>query len=149
MKRYYFESEQHLARPLVEVFAFFADPLNLETITPPWLRFAIIPPGPVELGRGALIDYRLRLRGFPLRWQSEITAWQPPRRFVDEQRRGPYRLWIHEHTFESRGNGTLARDRVEYALYGGLLVRKWVRCDLERIFEFRRRKLAGLFGSPR
>jgi len=57
---------------------------------------------------------RLRLRGIPIRWQSEITAWEPPHRFVDEQRRGPYRAWIHEHTFEERGGETIARDRVQY-----------------------------------
>lgn len=64
---------------------------NLAILTPPWLRFSILTPGPIQMKQGALIDYRLRPRGIPIRWQSEITAWEPPHRFVDEQRRGPYR----------------------------------------------------------
>jgi len=97
---------------------------------------------------GALIDYRLRLRGIPIRWQSEITAWEPPHRFVDEQRRGPYRQWIHEHTFVEQEGGTLARDRVQYAVPGGSLVNYlFVARDLKRVFAFREETLLGIFGS--
>jgi len=73
---------------------------------------------------GTLIDYRLRVHGLPLRWQSEITVWEPQRRFVDEQRRGPYRLWLHEHTFELRDGGTLCRDHVRYAVAFDILVHR-------------------------
>jgi ligand-binding SRPBCC domain-containing protein len=92
------ETRLFLPRPLEIVFPFFADAGNLEILTPPWLRFEIVTPRPIAMRAGALIEYRLRLHGVPLRWQSEITAWEPPHRFVDEQRRGPYRAWIHEHT---------------------------------------------------
>ena len=140
------ESELWLPRKLEEVFPFFADALNLETITPPWLRFEVLTPRPIEMRVGLLIDYRLRLRGLPLRWQSEISAWEPPRRFVDEQRRGPYRAWIHEHRFEERDGGTLAQDRVRYAVIGGWLVERFiVRRDLEKIFRFRQEKLREVF----
>lgn len=143
-----FETELWLPRKREEVFQFFAEAGNLEALTPPWLSFAILTPQPVKLKAGALIDYRLRLHGLSLRWQTEITAWEPPRRFVDEQRRGPYRLWVHEHLFEERDGGTLARDHVQYAAPGGWLVeRLFVRRDIRRIFEFRRAKLASLFGS--
>jgi ligand-binding SRPBCC domain-containing protein len=95
---------------------------------------------------GLLIDYRMRIHGIPVRWQSEITLWDPPRRFVDEQRRGPYRLWIHEHTFEAEGNSTLVRDRVQYAVPGGWLVQRlFVGRDVGRIFAYRRQKLAEVF----
>ncbi len=137
---------QWLARPVAEVFPFFADAGNLDALAPAWLRFEILTPGPIEMRVGARIDYRLRLRGLPLRWQSEITAWQPPNRFVDEQRRGPYRAWIHEHTFEERGGGTLVRDRIQYAVFGGELVeRLFVRRDLEKIFAYRHRRLGEFF----
>jgi ligand-binding SRPBCC domain-containing protein len=106
-------------RPVSEVFSFCADAGNLDVITPPWLRFQILTPRPMAMRVGAQIDYRLRLRGLPLRWQSEITVWQPPHRFVDEQRRGPYRAWRHEHTFTAQDGGTLVGDRVRYAVLGG------------------------------
>jgi len=141
------EVETWVPRTREEVFRFFADPRNLEVLTPPWLRFRVLTPD-VDMRRGVRIDYRLRLRYVPLRWQSEITLWDPPRRFIDEQRRGPYRTWRHEHSFLEERGGTLVRDRIEYEAPGGELVeRLLVRPDIERIFEFRRRKLGELFGT--
>ena len=89
MRTHEFRCELWLPRPLGEVFSFFADAGNLELLTPPQLNFHILTPRPLEMRVGLLIDYRLRVRGIPLRWQSEITAWEPPHRFVDEERRGP------------------------------------------------------------
>ncbi len=60
----------------------------------------------------ALIDYRLWVRGVPFRWKTRINDWSPPDHFVDEQVQGPYRLWIHEHTFQALDGGTLVRDHV-------------------------------------
>jgi ligand-binding SRPBCC domain-containing protein len=140
------EAELWLPRQRDEVFRFFADAFNLEALTPPWLKFEVLTPRPIEMRVGLRIDYRLRLRGLPLRWQSEITAWEPPVRFVDEQRRGPYRAWIHEHTFEARDGGTLARDHVRYAVALDFLVhRLFVRPDMERIFQFRSEALRKRF----
>jgi ligand-binding SRPBCC domain-containing protein len=146
-----FETEQWFPRRPEEVFSFFSDALNLELITPPWLRFKVLTVSPVEMKEGTVIDYRLKLRGIPLRWQSQITAWEPPHRFVDQQRRGPYRLWIHEHTFVESNGGTLARDRVEYSVPGGMLVQKlFVEPELKRIFAYRSRKMQEILvdGAP-
>ena len=146
MKRFYFQSEQTLHHPLEDIFAFFSDPRNLQTITPPWLDFEILSGEDLTMRVGLLIDYRLRVHGIPFKWQTEITAWDPPHRFVDEQRRGPYRLWIHEHTFEARGEETLVRDRVEYGVPGGWIVQRlFVGRDVERIFAFRMKMLDELF----
>jgi ligand-binding SRPBCC domain-containing protein len=93
-----------------------------------------------------LLDYRLRLHGIPLRWQSEIAVWEPPDRFVDRQTKGPYSVWVHEHTFTERDGGTLVGDRVEYAVPGGRLVQKFfVAPDLQRIFRYRHRVLEEIF----
>lgn len=139
-------SEQWLPRPLTEVFAFFADAGNLDALTPSWLRFEILTPRPIEMRVGARIDYRLRLRGLPIRWQSEITTWQPPHRFVDEQRRGPYRLWHHTHTFAERDGGTVVGDVVRYDVPGGVLANAmFVKRDLEKIFSYRQKKLTETF----
>ncbi len=83
-----FESEIWLGKPVEEVFAFFADARNLQALTPAWLDFTVLTPDPILMRAGALIDYRLRLHSFPIRWQTEIKIWEPPNRFVDEQRRG-------------------------------------------------------------
>lgn len=77
---------------------------------------------------------------------SSISDWEPPRRFVDRQLRGPYRLWIHEHSFHERPEGTEVRDRVDYTLpLRGLGVARFVARDLRGIFTYRQRALADLF----
>lgn len=136
-----------LPRPRSEIFGFFSDAGNLQALTPPWLRFRILTPPPIAMGQGALIDYRIRLRGLPVGWKTEITAWEPPRRFVDEQLRGPYRLWVHEHSFGEIEGGTLAEDFVRYAVLGGALVnRLLVARDLRAVFRYRHRRLREIFG---
>lgn len=128
------------------VFALFADAFQLETITPPWLNFHVLTEPPIRMRLGQLIDYKLKLHGFSIRWQSEITAWEPPFRFVDAQVQGPYRKWHHEHTFEEHPQGTLVRDRVQYAVPGGWLVNSLlVKRDLKKIFRFRHEKLREIF----
>jgi len=125
MKTYKFATELQVSAPRAEVFRFFADPRNLERLTPPWLHFEIITPPDIDIEQGTLLDYRLRLRGIPLRWQSEISVWEPPLRFVDRQTKGPYSLWVHEHNFAEHARGTIVGDRVEYAVPGGRLVQKF------------------------
>jgi ligand-binding SRPBCC domain-containing protein len=134
-------------RPRPEVFAFFADAANLEALTPSLLAFHILTPQPIEMRPGAFIEYRLRVHGLPVRWKTEITAWEPPRRFVDEQLRGPYRLWIHEHTFEEDGDGTICGDFVRYAVPFGALA-NWlvVARDVRKIFAYREARLREIFG---
>ncbi len=141
------EREQVLPHPPERAFEFFSDARNLEAITPPWLGFKVITPEPIEVREGALIEYRLRLRGVPLRWLTRIDAWEPPRRFVDVQLRGPYRYWHHTHSFRAAGAGrTLMRDEVRYGLpygpLGALAGALFVRRDLERIFDHRRDAVA-------
>jgi len=148
MKTYRFESQLWLPQARDQIFKFFADPRNLERLTPDWLHFEILTAPEIEIGEGTLVDYRLRLRGIPLRWQSEIQVWQPPHRFIDRQTRGPYSLWVHEHTFTEKDNGTVVGDKVEYAAPGGRLVQKFfVAPDLERIFQYRHRVLEEIFQS--
>jgi GrpB-like predicted nucleotidyltransferase (UPF0157 family)/ligand-binding SRPBCC domain-containing protein len=142
-----FTTEVWLPRPRDEVFQFFSDAANLETLTPPWLRFEILTPTLV-LRPGVRIDYRLRLYGIPVRWQSEISRWEPPERFVDEQRRGPYRKWVHAHTFVEERGGTRVADAVDFEVPFGWFAGWLVMRDVRRIFAYRTDALLKRFGDP-
>lgn len=145
-REYLLEREQRIPLPIDETFAFFAAARNLEAITPGWLRFRILE-APDELRQGSLLEYRLRLFGWPIRWRTEISRWSPPRSFTDRQIAGPYPLWEHRHTLEEVAGGTIVRDRVRYRVPGGPLaplVQPVVRIWLDAIFDYRRDALARL-----
>lgn len=144
--RFTFESELWLPQSPEQIFPFFADAGNLERITPPWLHFHVLSPQPIDMQVGTLIDYKLRLRGMPIRWRTEISAWEPPFRFVDRQIKGPYRCWIHEHRFIEQDGGTLCVDHVDYDMRCGRWLNKLVvQRDITRIFSFRRSQLKQQF----
>ncbi len=151
MRVHRLEREQRLEHPIERVFEFFAAARNLERLTPPWLSFEVLSTEPIEMRVGTQIDYRLRVHGIPLRWTSRIEAWEPGRSFIDRQLRGPYGLWHHRHTFEVDGDATIVRDAVDYALplgpLGELGRALFVRRDLERIFDYRRRAVLQALGD--
>jgi ligand-binding SRPBCC domain-containing protein len=151
MTPHVYEREQRLPGRPADVFAFFADARNLEAITPPLLQFRMLTPDPIVMARGTLLRYRLRVHGVPVSWLTEITAWDPPQRFVDEQREGPYALWQHTHSFEDDGaGGTLMRDVVRYELPLGVLgalAHGLVRRDIEQIFDYRAARVPALLSE--
>ena len=137
--------------PHETVFAFFADAGNLERITPKEFNFQIITPQPIDLKQGALIDYKMRMRGIPVNWRTEISVWNPPFEFVDQQLRGPYRQWIHRHTFtELSENQTLIEDEVRYRLPFepfGDIAHFFGRREIDRIFGYRQKTVADILGD--
>ncbi len=145
------ERRQLVRAPLEQVFEFFSSARNLEYLTPPWLRFSVTTPEPIEMRTGTLIEYRLRVRGVPLGWVSRIEDWQPGRVFVDRQVRGPYRLWHHTHEFAAAPGGTEIRDSVLYEMplgaLGALAHAVLVRRDLGRVFDYRRDAVERLLGG--
>ena len=146
MKEEVFIALQDLPVPRSEVFPFFADPANLEALTPPWLRFEVLTPKPLPRGEGALFDYRIRVRGLSIRWRTLIETFVPGEKFVDRQIAGPYALWHHTHRFEDLADGgTRMTDTVRYRLGWGFIGRVvtalWVRRDIARIFEYRKQVL--------
>lgn len=134
-----------------EVFDFFAKAENLNLITPPELNFKIITQLPIEMKQGTLIDYRIKLSGVSFKWKTEITTWEPPYRFVDTQIKGPYKIWIHEHIFESHPNGTIVKDIVSYLPPGRILepvIHKLaVKKKLEHIFDYRMERIKSIFNK--
>ena len=144
-------NEQWVPQPLDKVFEFFTDPKNLEKLTPDFLQFKILKVTSPSLREGTLLDYSLKIRGIPVRWQSKITEIIPGVRFSDMQTKGLYHYWHDTHEFYEKNGGTLIRDRVLYKLPGwvpGDVIAHWfIRKDLEKIFLHRREVVKKLFHS--
>jgi ligand-binding SRPBCC domain-containing protein len=145
-------TEQVFPKTPDEIFPFFSDAHNLEKITPGFLRFNVLTPRPIDMKSGTIIDYKLKVRGVPIRWRTRIESFDPPRMFVDNQIKGPYQRWHHTHTFQPTpdGKGTIAKDRVEYEPPGWFLKPVinflFVQRDVKAIFEHRGKVLAEMFG---
>lgn len=143
--------EQSVPQPINKVFDFFTDPKNLESLTPGFLQFKILRTTSSPIQEGTLLDYSLKIRGVPVRWQSKITEFVPEVRFADEQTKGPYQFWHHTHEFIEKNGGTIIRDKILYKLPGwipGDITAHWfVRKDLEKIFLHRREVAEKLFHS--
>jgi len=144
-------SEQWVPHPPEAIWPYFCDAANLEELTPEFLNFKVRGKSTPEIGEGTLIDYRLRLNGMPMNWQSRIEHWEPARRFVDTQVKGPYAHWQHAHEFIPLANGTLMRDVVRYRLplgwLGSVLAGWKVESQVDRIFSYRAAAIAGRFAS--
>ena len=148
---YLLERSLFIPRPREEVFAFFSDACNLERITPAFLHFHILTPGPIPMRPGTLIEYELRLYGILLRWKTLIEEFTPMSSFVDVQLTGPYRRWRHRHEFEDAPGGTEMHDRVEYEMplgpIGAVMRLLFVRRSLEKIFDYRNKTITNIFGK--
>lgn len=143
-----FYAEQFIDLPIEEIFNFFGEAKNLESITPTSLNFSIEKMSTPHIEQGTEIDYRLKIHGVPVRWKTRIQEWKPPHYFVDEQLKGPYSQWIHLHEFVPLGTGTLMRDRVRYkmpmGIFGKLAAGRWVKADIQQIFNYRRQRVPEL-----
>ncbi|MCS7152763.1 MAG: SRPBCC family protein [Bacteroidia bacterium] len=156
---YRLQRKQLIPAPLEEVWHFFSRPENLKVITPPYMGFDILSEVPSVMEAGIIIEYIVRpLWGVPWRWVTEITHLRgpqhgaPPYFFVDEQRFGPYTFWHHRHEFHPVEEGVLMTDLVHYKLPGGAIGRFFhpllIRPRLEEIFDYRKKKIEELFGTP-
>ena len=151
MQHFTFSAKQSIKKPLDQVFPFFAKAENLQKITPPWLGFKILSPLPLTMHVGTLIDYQIRFYGFPMKWKTEITVWDPPYRFVDSQLRGPYKVWIHEHRFTEENGETVIWDDVTYDFPAGplkpLVHKLFVKNQIIEIFAYRERIISQIFSD--
>ena len=139
-----FRAATRVPRPRADVFEFFSDPGNLERITPPQLRFRILASSPIAMRAGTRIDYELSLMGVRFQWETLISVWDPPYQFVDEQMRGPYKSWVHTHTFKEDPVGTIIEDEVRWSLPVfpfGQVAYPFVSRQVRAIFEYREKAI--------
>ena len=147
------QAVQLIPAPIEKVWSFFSDPGNLLAITPPFLNLKVT--NEVyghEAYAGQVITYIVKpLLGIPVFWMTEIKHVVPQQMFVDEQRKGPYQLWHHQHHFESIDGGVKMTDIVHYSLpfsfLGSMVHSPLVKPKLQQIFTFRFQKVNELFGA--
>ena len=151
MKIYTIGRTQFLPIDLQEAWSFFSSPKNLNVITPPEMNFKILSiSGGTKMHAGQIIKYKVNI--FPLvptTWVTEITHVSEPTSFVDEQIKGPYSLWRHQHHFKEVNGGVEISDTVDYAIPLGILGQLanaiFVSKELDTIFDFRYKKLESIF----
>lgn len=144
--------EQFIPADPARVWEYFSTPKNLNELTPPELKFRIISALPEKMYAGQLIEYRVSpVAGVWFDWLTEIRHVQDGRYFVDEQRRGPYKLWYHEHHFVPEAGGVRMIDRVTYDVgwgpAGWIAEKLWVGRQLPAIFAYRFRRVEEIFSS--
>jgi ligand-binding SRPBCC domain-containing protein len=152
-KVYAFKRVQKLPVALEEAWDFFSHPKNLHALTPPALNLKFTNELFGEgMYPGQVITYKVKpLLRIPLFWMTEITHVHKPHFFVDEQRRGPYALWHHQHHFKPIEGGVEMTDLIHYAIPFGVMGRVahalFVKRQLEAIFAYRFKKAEALFGT--
>jgi ligand-binding SRPBCC domain-containing protein len=143
--------ETKLYRSLDEIFDFFSNAENLNTVTPSEVEFSMLTPTPIKMNVGTMINYRIKLMGVPFYWRTHINAWEPPFRFVDEQLKGPYIMWHHEHTFVQKEGYVLMTDKLHYLSPGWflepLINQYFVTPQIKKIWSYRDAQFTKLFGE--
>jgi len=144
------KTTQFLPLSIEEAWAFFSSPANLNNITPSDMSFDITSEVPEKMYEGLIITYKVSpFLNLPLDWVTEITHISEPHYFVDEQRKGPYRIWHHEHHFRQVEGGVEMTDILYYDVgkwvFGWLASWLFVDRKVRQIFSFREKKLEELF----
>ncbi|MBK7812435.1 MAG: SRPBCC family protein [Saprospiraceae bacterium] len=143
--------EQKLPTELDTLWEFISSPMNLAKITPPSMDFRVTKPLMSDyIYPGMFIAYKVSpLWGISMEWVTEITQVEEKKYFVDEQRKGPYKIWHHEHHLIPQDDGILMRDIISYQVpfgpLGDLLNAMMIQKKIEGIFKFREEKLRIIF----
>ena len=151
MKKYLLERRTVLKTSIEKAWNFFSNPVNLSAITPPGMKFTIVTQQlPDKVYTGLKIQYKVSpLFDIDMNWTSIIKEVKEPYFFADEQEKGPYALWYHEHSFEETGDGVVMKDKVTYAMPYGFIGRVAhilvVRKKINDIFDFREKEIRKLF----
>ena len=117
-----FIRKQFVKTDLQTCWDFFSSPANLKRITPSYMGFDVKTEVPAQMYEGLIIAYTVKpLLGIPVEWVTEITHVKDKSFFVDEQRKGPYTMWHHEHHFKAVEGGVEMTDIVSYIIPLGFL----------------------------
>jgi ligand-binding SRPBCC domain-containing protein len=148
-----FEFIQFVPATLNAVWNFFSSPANLTRITPSEMGFIITSPLPDEMYKGMFITYKVSPAfGIQLNWVTEITQIKYEKFFIDEQRRGPYRIWHHEHHFKEVAGGVEMHDILYYCVplgfIGSIADKLFVQNKVKEIFDFREKRINEIFPGP-
>ena len=149
---YQLKTKQFVKTDMATCWDFFSDPKNLSKITPQSMGFIVRTELPDKMYEGLMIEYTVSpMLGIPMNWITEIKTVKNHSFFVDEQRKGPYRIWHHEHHFKEVDGGVEMTDIVSYELPLGFLGRLMhpilVKNKLKEIFDYRRQKVDELFNK--
>lgn len=150
---YQLKTKQIIPTDLETCWDFFSSPKNLKKITPNYMGFEVLLEIPEKMYAGLMIEYEVKpLLGIPMKWITEITHVDELKFFVDEQRKGPYKIWHHEHHFKQVENGIEMTDIVSYEIPFGILGKiahpLLVKKKLTEIFDYRFQKVEDIFGKP-
>ncbi len=143
MPTYVLERTQTIKATLDQTWDFFSSPENLNKLTPNNMGFDIMTPKPIpKMYEGQILEYKVRpILNVPIYWKTEISEVRPKYFFIDNQIRGPYKLWKHKHTFEEIGDKVKMTDHVTYIIPMGLIgsLAHWlyVKQRLADIFDYR------------
>lgn len=144
--------EQFLPVTIEEAWEFFSSPKNLNEITPKELDFTITSDVPARAYAGLIITYRIKpMLSIPVDWVTEITQVNEPHYFVDNQIKGPYRTWHHEHHFRETDGGVMMKDILYYdigmSFLGWLAGKLSVHKKVREIFDHREKVLDKIFAG--
>lgn len=150
MKIHKYTKKQTVNTTLEKAWDFFSNPSNLSKITPAEMKFEITSVVPPKIFPGLIITYKVSPLAFlRVGWVTEIKQAKENSYFIDEQRFGPYKFWYHIHIFRSVQDGIEMEDIVyfglPFGLVGNIFGSKFVRNQLNRIFEYREKQILQLF----
>jgi ligand-binding SRPBCC domain-containing protein len=144
------KQEQFLPISLDQAWEFFATPKNLNEVTPDDMVFEITSELPDKMYEGLMITYRIKpMMNIPINWCTEITHIKEKEFFVDDQRKGPYNIWHHEHHFGAVAGGVMMTDLLHYdigkSIFGWIAGKMFVHRKVRKIFEYRHKTLEAYF----
>jgi ligand-binding SRPBCC domain-containing protein len=152
VKTYCIKKSQKIPLGINAAWNFFSKPDNLKKIMPEGTRFITSPLNGAPLYAGQIIKYKLHTRfGVTIEWISEIVEVEEKKYFIDEQLKGPFKYWRHQHFFIEIPGGIIMTDIIQYRCRLGFAAAfinaLYFRRRVNQIYDHRAEQLVKLFGE--